>query len=125
MADVAPNLIAAIRRAARQEQFLEVVSAEEASARFNRHIDLSPLPEEKVALSAALGRVLAQDLAAVHTGDRDLCGADEEEVVVREAVGLLAATWELCGRAATLWGGLGSFRASKSGRPVVTFHNDR
>ena len=64
MADVAPNLIAAIRRAARQEQFLEVVSAEEASARFNRHIDLSPLPEEKVALSAALGRVLAEDLAA-------------------------------------------------------------
>ncbi len=64
MADVAPNLIAAIRRAARQEQFLEVVSAEEASARFNGHIDLSPLPEEKVALSAALGRVLAQDLAA-------------------------------------------------------------
>jgi putative molybdopterin biosynthesis protein len=64
MADAGSDLVAAIRRAARQEQFLEVVSAEEASARFARHIDLSPLPGETVALSAALGRVLAQDVAA-------------------------------------------------------------
>ena len=64
MADRACDLIAAVRRAARQEQFLEVVSAEEASARFARHIDLSPLPGETVALSAALGRVLASDIAA-------------------------------------------------------------
>ena len=64
MADAGSDLIAAIRRAARQEQFLEVVSAEEASARFARHIDSSPLPGETVALSAALGRVLAQDVAA-------------------------------------------------------------
>ena len=34
------DLIANIRRAARQEQFLEVVSAEEARARFTRRIDL-------------------------------------------------------------------------------------
>ena len=34
------DLIAAIRRAARQEQFLEVVSAEEARARFAQHLDL-------------------------------------------------------------------------------------
>ena len=56
------NLIAAIRRAARQEQFLEVVSAEEARARFARHLDLSPLSAETVALAAALGRVLAHDV---------------------------------------------------------------
>ena len=48
------DLIAAIRRAARQEQFLEVVSAEEARARFDRHIDLSPLPHETIALTEAL-----------------------------------------------------------------------
>ena len=60
----AGDLIAAIRRAARQEQFLEVVSAEEAKARFARHLDLSPLRGEKVALREALGRVLAQDVAA-------------------------------------------------------------
>ena len=58
------DLLAAIRRAARQEQFLEVVSAEEARARFVRHLDLSPLPSETVALAAALGRVLARDIAA-------------------------------------------------------------
>jgi putative molybdopterin biosynthesis protein len=58
------DLLAAIHRAARQEQFLEVVSAEEARARFMRAIDLAPLPGEMVALTAALGRVLAADVTA-------------------------------------------------------------
>ena len=58
------DLLAAIRRAARQEQFLEVVSAEEARARFTRHLDMSPLSSETVALTAALGRVLARDVTA-------------------------------------------------------------
>ncbi len=62
--DQAPDLFAAIRRAARQEQFLDVVSAEEARARFARHLDLGPLPAQTVALASALGRVLAHDLAA-------------------------------------------------------------
>jgi putative molybdopterin biosynthesis protein len=60
----ASDLFAAIRQAARQEQFLEVVSAEEARARFARHLDLSPLPGETARLSDALGRVLAHDVAA-------------------------------------------------------------
>jgi putative molybdopterin biosynthesis protein len=59
-----PDLFAAIRKAARQEQFLEVVSAEEARARFARHVDLTPLAGEKVGLADALGRVLAHDVAA-------------------------------------------------------------
>ena len=59
-----PALLAAIRQAARQEQFLEVVSAEEAAARFARHIELAPLPAETVTLAAALARVLARDVAA-------------------------------------------------------------
>ena len=58
------DLIAAVRRAARQEQFLEVVSAEEARARFAQHLDLTPMPAETVALGAALGRVLADDVLA-------------------------------------------------------------
>jgi putative molybdopterin biosynthesis protein len=58
------DLVAAIRRAARQEQFLEVVSAEEARARFARYADLSPLAAETVALADALGRVLAHDVSA-------------------------------------------------------------
>ena len=40
-------LLDAVRHAARQEQFLEVVSAEEARARFNRALDLTPLAGEK------------------------------------------------------------------------------
>src|SRR5205085_10108469 len=58
------ELLAAVREAARQEQFLEVVSAEDARRRFETNPDLSPLPAERVALAAALGRVLADDLIA-------------------------------------------------------------
>ena len=53
-----------IRRAARQEQFLDVLSAEAATARFHAAIDLAPLPAEAVALAAALGRVTARPVAA-------------------------------------------------------------
>ena len=58
------DLLAQVRAAARQEQFLEVVSAEEAKRRFESHADMSPLPAERVSLPAALGRVLAHDLTA-------------------------------------------------------------
>jgi len=57
-------LFAAVRAAARQEQFLEVVSAEEAQARFARHVEFTPLPAERVALAHALHRVLAHDVSA-------------------------------------------------------------
>jgi len=58
------TLLDAVRQAARQEQFLEVVSADEARVRFARHVDRSPMPAESVALGAALGRVLASDVIA-------------------------------------------------------------
>jgi putative molybdopterin biosynthesis protein len=58
------DLLARVRAAARQEQFLEVVSAEEARKRFERHLDLSPLAAETVALADALARVLAHDVVA-------------------------------------------------------------
>jgi putative molybdopterin biosynthesis protein len=54
----------ALHRAARQQQFLEVVDRDEAEARFRRHLALAPLGREAVALTAALGRVLAEDVAA-------------------------------------------------------------
>src|SRR5277367_1192299 len=57
-------ILDAVRRAARQEQFLEVVSAGEARRRFETRIDLSPLPAESVSLAAALSRVLAADMIA-------------------------------------------------------------
>jgi molybdopterin molybdotransferase/putative molybdopterin biosynthesis protein len=58
------TLLDAVRQAARQEQFLEVVSADEARARFARHVDRSPMPAETVTLGDALGRVLAADVVA-------------------------------------------------------------
>ncbi len=54
----------AIARLARQEQFLEVVSSEEATARFHRHLKLRPLGIEQIPLSQALSRVLATAVTA-------------------------------------------------------------
>ena len=58
------DLIARVRAAAQQEQFLEVVSPEEARARFERHLDLAPLPGETVTLPDARTRVLCGDVVA-------------------------------------------------------------
>jgi putative molybdopterin biosynthesis protein len=58
------SILDAVKRAARQEQFLEVVSAAEARRRFEAAVDRSPLSGETVALAAALGRVLAADVIA-------------------------------------------------------------
>jgi putative molybdopterin biosynthesis protein len=57
-------IVDAIRRAARQEQFLEVVSAAEARRRFEARLDCAPLPGETVPLAAALSRVIAADVIA-------------------------------------------------------------
>ena len=57
-------LLAAVRQAARQEQFLNVIAPVEAKRRFAAAIDLSPLAAETVTLADALGRVLAADVAA-------------------------------------------------------------
>jgi putative molybdopterin biosynthesis protein len=57
-------LLDAVRRAARQEQFLEVVSADAARARFEAAVGLAPMPAERVTLADALGLVLAHDVVA-------------------------------------------------------------
>ena len=58
------DLLAAVRAAARQEQFLEVLPADEARTRFERNLDLKPLPAETVTTGDALGRTLARDVVA-------------------------------------------------------------
>src|SRR5262249_58121735 len=57
-------IVDAIRRAARQEQFLEVVSAAEARRRFEARLDRAPLAGESVPLATALSRVVAADVIA-------------------------------------------------------------
>jgi putative molybdopterin biosynthesis protein len=56
--------IVALRRAARQEQFLDVATRDEAERRFHAHLRLEPLGAETVPLAHALGRVLARDVIA-------------------------------------------------------------
>jgi putative molybdopterin biosynthesis protein len=67
---------AALTRLARQEQFLEVVDPAEATARFHRHLNLTPLGVELVPLSLALNRVLANAV----TADVDVPGFDRASV---------------------------------------------
>jgi len=82
------NLIARVRAAARQEQFLEVVSHEEARARFEKHLDLMPLPAETVALAEARMRVLAHDIvAAVDAPPFDRSNVDGFAVRAADTVG--------------------------------------
>jgi putative molybdopterin biosynthesis protein len=58
------DAMAAVRAAARQEQFLEVVSEDEARRRFATALVPRPLGPETVPLGLALGRVLAEDVVA-------------------------------------------------------------
>ena len=51
-------------RGARQHQFLTVVSRDEAASRFQAHLNLEPLGDETVLLTAARGRVLAGDVSS-------------------------------------------------------------
>jgi putative molybdopterin biosynthesis protein len=82
------DLIARVRAAARQEQFLEVVSADEARARFEKHLDLAPLPAETVSLAGARTRVLAQNvIAAVDAPPFDRSNVDGFAVRAADTVG--------------------------------------
>jgi putative molybdopterin biosynthesis protein len=60
----ASAILDAVKRAARQEQFLDVVSADEARRRFEACIDRAPFGGESVSLAAALSRVLSADVVA-------------------------------------------------------------
>jgi putative molybdopterin biosynthesis protein len=64
------------RAAAHQEQFLEVVTRDEAAARFQRYIKLQPLGVQTVPLGEALGRVLARTIVS----DVDVPGFDRSNV---------------------------------------------
>lgn len=82
------ELLDAVRQAARQEQFLDVVSAETARARFESHLDLSPLSAETVPLADALSRVLASDVVAdVDAPPFDRSGVDGFAVRAADTVG--------------------------------------
>jgi putative molybdopterin biosynthesis protein len=86
-------LLAAVRQAARQEQFLEVVPPEEAQARFAAAVDFAPRGSEVVALAATLGRVLATDLRApIDVPPFDRSGVDGFAVRAADTMGTTEQT---------------------------------
>src|SRR4051795_11149305 len=83
-----PDLREKLRAAARQEQFLEVVGKDEATARFHRHLKLEPIGAETVPLAASLGRVLSRDvIAGVDVPGFDRSGVDGFAVRSADTVG--------------------------------------
>jgi putative molybdopterin biosynthesis protein len=86
-------ILDAVRRAARQEQFLEVVSAAEARRRFEARIDRSPFGAEPLPLAAALSRVVAADIVApVDTPPFDRANVDGFAVRAADTVGASPGT---------------------------------
>jgi putative molybdopterin biosynthesis protein len=89
----AAAILDAVRRAARQEQFLEVVSAAEARRRFAERIDRSPLGGESWPLAVALSRVLAEDVVApVDAPPFDRANVDGFAVRAADTIGASPAT---------------------------------
>src|SRR5436190_5735685 len=64
MSEREPSSSIDMRPDARQTQFLTVITRDEATARFQRHLQLQPLGRETVPLGRALHRVLADDIVA-------------------------------------------------------------
>lgn len=85
-----PDLREKLRAAARQEQFLEVVGRDEATARFHGHLKLEPVGTENVSLAESLGRVIARDVvAAVDVPGFDRSGVDGFAVRSADTIGAL------------------------------------
>src|SRR5688500_11125542 len=71
-----------------QEQFLQVLDRDEAERRFRAALDLTPRRPERVALEAALGRVLAADvLSPVDVPSFDRSNVDGFAVVAADTFG--------------------------------------
>ena len=75
---------------AAQTQFLDVITRDEASARFRAHLDLAPLGCETVPLAAALDRVLARDIVAtVDVPGFDRSNVDGFAIVASDSFGAM------------------------------------
>jgi putative molybdopterin biosynthesis protein len=70
------EIAAALRRLARQEQFLEVLDRDQATARFHQHLLLAPLGTETLTLDRARNRVLSRSAIA----EVDVPGFDRASV---------------------------------------------
>jgi putative molybdopterin biosynthesis protein len=76
MADITPQAKMQPTADGRQTQFLSVITRDEATERFRRHLKLEPLRHETVPLAETLNRVLSHDVIA----DVDVPGFDRSNV---------------------------------------------
>ena len=78
------------RDASRQEQFLDVITRDEATERFQRYLTLAPLGMEQVPLSAALNRVVARTVvSAVDVPGFDRSNVDGFAIVAADSFGAM------------------------------------
>ena len=88
-------------RAARQQQFLDVIDRDEAEARFRQYLNLSPLGEESIPLATALGRILSRSvISAVDVPGFDRSRMDGFALHASDTLGATAK--ELTGQRVTL-----------------------
>jgi len=74
---------------AAQTQFLDVITRDEATARFRQHLNLAPLGSESVPLRSALHRVLAIDIVAgVDVPGFDRSNVDGFAVIASDTFGV-------------------------------------
>ena len=82
-----------LARAARQQQFLDVIGVEEAHARLRAHLDPQPRGRENVGLGGALDRVLAEDvIASVDVPGFDRASVDGFALRAADTAGAAEAT---------------------------------
>ena len=76
-----------------QTQFLDVVTRDEATARFRKHLILAPLGRETVTLDDALGRILAEDVVSmVDVPGFDRSNVDGYAVLAKDTFGAMEET---------------------------------
>ncbi len=79
-----------LREAARQEQFLDVIGRDEATARFQQHLRLAPLGTETLPLAEALNRILSVDIrSAIDVPAFDRSNVDGFAVQAADTFGAL------------------------------------
>ncbi len=79
-----------VRSASKQQQFLDVISREEATQRFHAHLNLKPLGSECIQLNNAHGRVLSEDIQAnIDVPGFDRSNVDGFAVIAADIVGAM------------------------------------
>jgi putative molybdopterin biosynthesis protein len=91
---MADRLVGAdVKEASAQKQFLDVVTRDEATARFRAHLRLAPLGKETVPLSEALDRTLAEDVVStVDVPGFDRSNVDGFAVQAKDTFGAMEET---------------------------------